>query len=288
LHLLGLLAALLASAVSGDSAVGDPAVEGALVRQIEEAVERYNEATKYDLPKLDSDRFEELLSGEVVRLRWKQPLPGTRDDEGREKERHRVVAFHLIDEPRRNVWLSALDPHFILNEDLTEVRVTEGDSVTSTWFQFMDLPWPVRNRSWVISVEKTVAVHEATNGLAWEQKWNLAENGEQIAFDTVAKGLAPGIDVEKLEGSRYLEANTGAWTMFELGDTRTLLAYQVTVLLGGWVPDRLAAKFAMRALDDLCRTVAKNAREIPKHYDASHARAYGGDGSVIDSPELAP
>jgi hypothetical protein len=73
--------------------------------------------------------------------------------------------------------------------------------------------------------------------------------------------------------------------MFALADDLTLLTYQLTVVMGGLLPEGLTARFAARELDSLCRTVERNARRIREHYVPGHDPVYGGDAAPIP-PEL--
>ena len=254
-----------------------------VVPAIRQAVDRHNELTELDLPPLDDEQLEELRTGEVVRFRWRQPIPGE-TEEGEPRESHRVVAFHLVEAPMVRVWLAVLDPHFPADDRVTEVFVEHDDRGNGTLYQFMDLPWPVRNRHWVIRVRKGIDVAAGSQGRIWQHSWNLIEHGEEIAYEVVAAGRAEGVDLDEAKGARYLEANIGAWALFALDENLTLMTFQATVELGGWIPDRLAARFAAGSLEKLCRTVAANSATMPEHYDVHHAPIYGGDGLPIAAP----
>lgn len=249
-----------------------------LTIEIRESMARYDSVSTFPLPVLDEERLRELFDGEVVRFREKWQLPS----EGEEaQERQRVLAFRLVDAPRLAVWLSTLDPHFPLNDSITEVRLDEDTGGVTTWYQFMDLPWPVRNRHWVIKVEKGIDVCAKTSGQAWEQSWHLVKDGESTARELAAAGRAGGVPLDKVKGARYLEANDGAWAAFALGDDLTLIAYNLTIVLGGLVPEGMAARFAMRALEDLMDRIAANVARVPEHYVDGHAPIYAGDGTEI-------
>ncbi len=248
---------------------------------VTDALAAYNTVTRFPLPELDDEKMEKLLGGDVVRERWKQPLvdPTT----GEEKERNRVVAFYLVEKPRVLVWMAALDPHFAGNDRITEFRVKVGDEGNNVLYQFANLPWPIRNRHWIVSVRKNRDVFHATNGQAWEHWWTLMGHGQGIAEDMANNGelaesdLTPG----DVKDAMYLAANDGAWTTFELGPELTLLTYQVTIDLAGRIPDRLTTRFAMAALEDLCRNVAMFADEVAEHYDDQHVPTFSGDGFPI-------
>jgi hypothetical protein len=281
------LAGLVLATAPASSGADDTRFSGEVGDLVLSAIAKYNAVTDFPLPELDADKMDDLLAGDVVRLRWKQPVPGTGVEGEEPRERHRVVALYLIDLPRLNVWLSAMDPHLIASERITEVRVDDDGAGKATWYQHMDLPWPVENRHWVILVRKNTETCQATDGLVWEQPWYLVEDGQRIAEELAASGRANGISLDEARDSVYLQANTGAWAMFSLAPDLTLLTYQVTVVMGGLLPEALTARFASRELDSLCRTVERNARTIGEHYVAGHDPVLGGDGLPISPASLA-
>ncbi len=250
------------------------------IEQIHAAIDRYSAVTRFPLPQLESDRMDALLNGEVVRFREKWVLSHEGDKES-ERTRQRALAYRLIPSPRKLVWLATLDAHFPLNDNLTEFRMDHnGDR--NTWYQFMDLPWPIRNRHWLIRVEKGVKVAEATNGQAWEHAWTLVKDGEATAHEWADAGRTAPLPIDKVKGARYLEANDGAWAMIALDENTTLLAYNLTIVLGGWVPEGMAARFATRALETLMDRVATNAERVSAHYVSGHEIILGGDAKPIE------
>jgi hypothetical protein len=90
-----------------------------------------------------------------------------------------------------------------------------------------------------------------------------------------------GIDLEESRGSRLLDENVGAWSICSLGDNLTLVGYQLTIVMGGWVPDRLTARFAKNALEELMLNVEQGAREVPEHYVEDHEPILDGFGCEI-------
>lgn len=259
--------------------VEDPALE---VR-IQAAIKRHGAVSAFPLPQMDQGDMRKLIEGEIVRLREKWVLPPRNkatDTEKKGRERHRVLAFYLIPKPRQVVWVAALDPHFLGNDDLTEYRVSSTTS-SSVWYQHINTPWPVTDRHWVIDVNKRVAVHKGTYGEAWEQVWDLNPRAEEIAYEVTGAGLVDGIDLDRAKHARVLEENIGAWTLFDLGDNLTLAAYQLTIVMGGWIPDRLSATFAKNALKELMLAVEENTENVLTHYDAEHEVFYGGDGAPL-------
>ncbi len=243
------------------------------------AMAEHADVSRFPLPALDDPRMAELLAGEVVRFREKWVL--SREGEDDEQTRQRVLAFRLVGAPREDVWLSAMDGHFPLNDSLTEVRLEEKARGGSTWYQYMDLPWPVSNRHWIIHLSKSVEVCEATQGRVWEQTWRLEPSGDLLAREYDRQGRLKPMKSDKVRGARYLDANDGAWAMFALRDDLTLVAYNLTIVLGGWIPEGLAARFAQRALEDLMDRIAANAEKMPEHYVEGHESLFAGDGTPI-------
>ena len=58
--------------------------------------------------------------------------------------------------------------------------------------------------------------------------------------------------------------------------------------MGGWIPDRLAAHFAMGALEQLMKSVEDNTKKIRTHYDSNHEPILGGDGRPVPFFTQAP
>src|SRR5262249_14474385 len=115
-------------------------------------------------------------------------------------------------------------------------------------YQHMDLPWPLRDRQWVILSEKNVALADATADRIWEHRWSLVSHGEEVLETAYAEGRISGVTRQQLDGSVYLAANRGAWILFDLGHERTLVAAYLDVDLGGRLPGSLVRSFTKRQL----------------------------------------
>ena len=245
-------------------------------------MDEYSALSEFSLPPLEEDDWRDLFRGEVVRMMHKIPMD---DVDGEAREHRRIWAFRIVDAPRVATWLSALHPHFVASDRVTEKRLETNGRGGSLWYQLIDLPWPVRSRHWVIRVGPGLAIAKATEGRVWEQSWGLEPGGEEIAFDAVGRGIVPDIDLDEARGARYMIANTGAWAMFDLGAEGTLVAYQVTLVLGGWLPESLAARFAKGELKSVLETVARNTTEVAQVYDPGEWTIFGGDGHAIGLAE---
>jgi hypothetical protein len=280
--LIAVLIAGLSPAVTPALAKDDegPRYAGEVADLVRLEIAKYNQLTQLPLPELDDEQIDDLLHGEVVRLRWKQPVPGVEAEDGEDaKERHRVVALYLLQRPMVDVWMAAMDPHTKASEKVTEIRIgREIPGKDPRWYQFMDLPWPVENRHWAIDIHRNRELAEATGNRIWEASWSLVPEGRDIALQMAKAGETKPISYGDIESAVYLEANVGAWAMFELSSDLMLLTYQLTVVLGGLLPEGLTARFAMSELEDLCHTIEEAAQKFPGHYDTDHEPIPGGDG----------
>lgn len=241
------------------------------------ALEVYNERASDPLPFLGADQIDDLVRGEVVRVRRRDPRAG-------EDAPERVTGYVLLERPRLAVWLSALDPSFPENSMLTEVRLEHDDRGGSSWYQHIDLPWPLTDRHWVITLEKDVELARSTEGFVWAHGWRLADDGPRRGCEAVAAGRAGDLTVEDFDEAIYLPANEGAWIMFALDTDLTLLAYRVETIVGGGIPDTWIATFAMAQLTGLLREVDENAATSIQTYDPEAHAAYDGFGEFIPRP----
>ena len=274
-----LLAVLLPALLLLGRPVAAPAQDFELKPLLTTCLEVYNEFDDDPLPYLTGEQAERLVDGEVVRIRRKP------EGEGGEGRPERVTGYIVIRQPRPKVWLAALDPDFQANDMLTEVRLWQDDEGNSRWYQHLSLPWPITDRHWVIDLGKRIDLTEATEGLIWEQAWRLSEDGPRIARETVASGRAGELTLEEIEDAIYLPANDGAWIMFSVSEDITFLAYRVTAVLGGSIPDSWITTFAMAQLEGLLRGVARHAEHAWTDYDPTSHPIHGGDGVVIHAPD---
>jgi hypothetical protein len=244
------------------------------------ALEVYNDSSSTPLPYLDSQQLERLSKHEIVRIRKR--IPSSQGDDGHREE---VVGMRIIEEPRRKVWLAALDPNFDASDLLTEVRLEQSGDGSSLWFQYLSLPWPIADRYWVIHLFKDLNLDRVTKDFVWEHGWDLAKDGPEIARRTVAAGRAGDLTVKDLEGGVYVPFNRGAWILFALDVDRTLLAYRVSADVGGSIPESWIATFAMAQLDGLLDRVTEHAKVAWRSYDPQRYPIYDGAGHVMPASD---
>lgn len=242
---------------------------------IQGAIALYNDVAPDPVPYPTSKDLQKILDGEVVKVRRRQVLDGDTESH------HRVVGFLLVPQPRLDVWLTALDPNFSSSSILTDHRIDRDDTGWSRWYQHVRLPWPITDRHWVIDIDKRRDVFDASQGLIWEHRWHLADGGEQIARDLVARGEVRGLTAKDIEDAVYLPANRGGWVLVELTPDQTLMVYHVSTDVGGSIPESWIATFAMSQLDELLQQVARASASIHDTYDPTGGPIYDGGGQPI-------
>jgi hypothetical protein len=236
---------------------------------------QFNQHAKYPVPTLDSDQLKRLAEGKIVKIREKPNRPSAPQ---------RVLGFMVVDEPRAKSWLAARDPHFSSLDSFTEVPLTPADHQQVLWYQYFDVPRPFADRHWLITVEDNYDLAIKTDGIAWEHPWDLTPDGPALATQAVSEGRVPGITKHMVNKAIYVTVNQGAWIAIKLPEDRTLLGFHATSVIGGRIPDRFVADYAMWSLGSALSRVAARATTVYEHYDSSHRRVHGGDGVPLPTP----
>lgn len=264
---------VVGSTGAGAEALPDPVAER-MRPVVPAAIEYYNERSPDPLAALSTEQIEELLRGEVVRIR-RRPAQDVEDPS------ERVTGYRIVMQPRARVWVAALDPGFQATDLLTEHRLGEDETGASLWHQYLSLPWPVSDRQWVIRVGQRRDLAAETEDLVWELYWELAKSGEALAVESLVAGNLAPITPEAAKDAVYVPANEGSWIMFRLEEGLTLVGYRVIARVGGSIPDSWIASFGMAQLTKVLNGVADHATEVPSTYDPDVYPILGGDGLVI-------
>ncbi len=252
------------------------------VAELTSAIGDYNETAEVALPLPTPEELERLAAGEIVIVQERNSM---RDSNGNEQDRIRTVGYRVFERPRLLVWLAALDPVTQHSEKLTEHLIGIDNNGGARWYQYLRLPWPIRNRHWVIRSSKNRALNAATGGSVWEHAWRLDENGRDTAQRLLATTSVAGLDTRKAGKAIYMPINRGGWTMFALSEQRVLVATHAAAILGGWVPERLAARFVTRELNGLLNGLEAKSDTIHARYDGKHP-VFSGEGRLI-TPAMA-
>ena len=98
----------------------------------------------------------------------------------------------------------------------------------------------------------------------------------------VQAGHIPGIDGAMADDAIWTPVNRGAWLTIQVPGAGTILGYHVTTVIGGNIPDRSVADYALLTMTKLLRGAEGRARdEVKEHYGADHEPLPGGDGRPL-------
>lgn len=257
---------------------------------VERGLDEYRAYGHYELPAIPDGDIDRLAAGEP--MVWQlRDLP---DSGASETTSMGIVGARVIDAPRLLVWLSALggnsDYRAVRNKDekaagksKSKTRVIHSmlsmdDDGSYRRYQHVNLPWPFRDRHWVIYCEKNVAVADYTDDRVWEHTWVLEPDGLELVAAAHEEAPIDGLTEKMLERSIYLPSNRGSWIMIDLGDERTLLLTYMDVELGGTFPAGLVRRFTGKQLKSgldmfggLAERVAGEYDEVPPIHDGNGA-----------------
>lgn len=233
------------------------------VGDIDSVLEAYGRLGRIDIPPLTGEELQRLAAREPV------VITRTKDADAENANGMGVTALSIIDRPRELIWLALMGATSEHDNRLTRIRLADGEAGGYTKYQHVDLPWPFRDRHWVIDIRKNIALAEATDGHVWEHHWQLADNGENLLYNALDKGVDPGIDRKTIENSTYLPANRGAWVTAPLGDSTTLVIARLEADFGGFIPKALVKDFTRKRMEKGLKKVEELTALVPERYDGS-------------------
>ena len=232
------LAGLSATAIADDRQSAQPVDVAFVLDQL--ATDEYSAA----LPPLSPDEFELLQTGEPV-IKVPQAAGSESDDE---VSAFGIFGLKIVDAPRLLVWSTVMGAASEPHVRLTRAYISRLEKGAYVRYQHINLPWPVRDRHWVILCEKNLDLANASNGGIWQHRWTLHEDGPQLLRDAHADGRIDGLSEKDLENAVYLPANRGAWTLAELGDGKTLVIGYFDASFGGLLPGMIVRSFTRRQM----------------------------------------
>ena len=242
---------------------------------IQKAITEFNTLSDMKIPTLNEKQREQLRNGKVVTMVQKGKGEGGQVSAGK------AVAFYISDLPKEQLWISFQDPHFQVQESTTEALYKSHGADKLEWYGYIDLPWPLTDRHWLVRVWNNHTMAQKTNNSMWEHPWRLIPNGKELCADMVAQGKVKNITTSSFDSAIYLPDSQGVWAMIEL-DGSTLLAYSATATVGGAIPESVMMNYLLNGLDSFMKDGEKRARDVvPTHYKSSHSPIYGGDGVPI-------
>lgn len=242
-------------------------------RQLADQLRLYRQQARLSLPRLQASHLQDLAAGELVRLRHLPPEPSSP---------HQAVGLQWVDLPRNDLWIAAQDSHFSGLDETLEYRLSEAGEEPTLWFGFVDLPWPLKNRRWVVEVWDNFELAASPEIDAWEHGWQLAPKAWPRAEEAIRQGLVEGMTAERSAKALWTPVNRGAWMMINMPEGGTLIGFHATFEIGGSVPDRLVVANTLHGLERLFAKVIERARsQVKSHYTEDHPAILGGDGNPI-------
>ena len=237
------------------------------------------------VPVADLDRrsLSRLAQGETLQRKVKV----TRSSAGgNDTTTVRIIGYRLIDKPRERLWLAALAFDAGFSERLTEHLVRTHEDGGASWYQHVDMPWPLRDRHWLIRTGKGVALAERMDDRIWEHHWRLEPDAESRIAGLLGQTEIPGLDPKRASKAVQLPLNNGAWVMATLDDTQTLVVVHATMDMGGIVPDVLVNRYTKKQLQSMLERIELQADTALELYDSDYI-IYRGDGTAIAPPAAA-
>jgi len=225
-------------------------LDGDVVGKIPRLLAQYSEQGDLRLPKLSPAELETLAAGTPLVTLYRDPTA----EPGDKVHAMGVVGWQIVKAPRLLVWLSLLGSREDSSARRQHVVLTRRPAGAYVSYHHIDLPWPFKDRHWLLLCEKNSSLANESHDDIWEHRWSLLpldDSQLEAAYDTRA---VPGLTRKAFDDSVYLTANQGAWIVFDLGAEGTLVAASMDIDLGGRVPDALVQSFAkhqMREFFDL-------------------------------------
>jgi hypothetical protein len=264
------------SAAQGNDAMGE------LQATIARLADQYSRNRDIQLPILERRDIERLAEGQSLVSAYDRPGTGPGDD----VEAMGLLGMQLVDAPRMLVWITLLRGGGRSGDNFITATLSRNTAGSYTRYQYVNLPWPVRDRHWVIYCEKNLAIAHISDGAIWEHQWALQDNGEQLLRTAFEKGAIGALTPRKLNGSIYLPENRGTWAVFDLGNDKTLIVALYDADLGGRLPGPLVRSFTKRQLRNYLESTSELTAQVLSFYDGTRI-VHDGFGAPIPRRQVA-
>jgi hypothetical protein len=227
----------------------------------------YARYSRIPVPDLQPNELENLAAGETFVI-----AAGETDAEANDKvEAMGLLGLQVVDAPRLLTWLTVLgvggEGDGESDGRYHSALLSEKTDGSYARYQYVNLPWPLKDRHWVIYCDKNLELAEATAGVIWEHRWTLHESGRQLLASAVEDGRLGDLDRRTLDDAVYLPANRGTWALFDLGQNKTLILAFYDADLGGRLPGGLVRSFTKRQLRKFLAATGESSLEVLEHFD---------------------
>ena len=222
--------------IAAQGPLGDGDVGGGIPRLLAQ----YSEQGDLRLPNLSPVELGTLATGTPLVMLYRDPTA----EPGDKVHAMGVVGWQVVRAPRLLVWLSLLGAREDSSARRQHVVLTRRPAGTYISYHHIDLPWPFKDRHWLLLSEKNLSLASDSHDDIWEHRWSLLPPDESQLEAAYETGRVPGLTRKAFDDSVYLIANQGAWIVFDLGAEGTLVAATMDIDLGGRFPDALVQSFA--------------------------------------------
>lgn len=242
---------------------------------IQQRIEEFNKYSSQPIPSPSSNQILAWQDGEVLTLL---------DSSAGLDQPSRAVGYLLSTASMRNLWLACQDIHFTQNSSAKEVVIYTYPDKKADWFGYLDLPWPMSNRYWVVSVSNNTTMAQATQNTHWEHPWKLKENGIQLANQYANQGKLQSINIDThmVEDAIFTPVNQGAWIVIQIDSTYSMLIYHATTVVGGNIPRDFVTQLVKSSMEDMLQTIDEKAKtDVTNHYVGDHYLITGGNNQPV-------
>jgi len=213
---------------------------------------QYSEQGDLRLPSLSPTELDALATGGPLVMLYRDPTA----EPGDKVRAMRVVGWQHVKAPRLLVWLSLLMGRDDSSARLQHVVLSRRPAGGYVSYHHIDLPWPAKDRHWLLLCEKNVSLASESYDDIWEHRWSLLPRDDSQLEAAYDSGDIPGLTRKAFDDSLYLIANQGAWIVFDLGTEGTLVAASMDIDLGGRFPDALVQSFAKHQMKEFFESLA--------------------------------
>lgn len=249
-----------------------PAVDKATIAGL---LSDYQRETGVPVADLGADSLDALARGDTIQRKVRVSRRG--DD----TTAIRIIGYRVIDKPREALWIAALAFDGGYSERLTEHLVATHEGGGASWYQHVNMPWPLRDRHWLIRTGKGVPLAQRLDGRIWEHHWHLEPDASLHIARLMERASIPGLSPQRMRKAVALPLNNGAWVMGTLGNGRTLVVLHATMDMGGIIPDALVSRYTRRQLRTMLTNIEARADGAWEAYSSDYL-IYRGDGTPIE------
>jgi hypothetical protein len=204
------------------------------------------------LPNLSTTELDSLATGSPLVMLYRDPTA----EPGDKVRAMRVVGWQLVKAPRLIVWLSLLMGRDDSSARLQHIVLAKRAAGAYVSYHHIDLPWPAKDRHWLLLCEKNSSLASESHDDIWEHRWSLLPRDDSQLEAAYDSGDVPGLTRKAFDDSLYLIANQGAWVVFDLGAEGTLVAASMDIDLGGRFPVALVQSFAKHQMREFFESLA--------------------------------